>query len=226
MSDLGALASAARLWDAGGRDSADLYRGARLAIIVEQLEARAGSLTPVESDFVEASVRHGDAERLAVEERARVRERQNRRLRRSLVGLGVVLVVALVAGGIAVVQSRRAGQQRTKAQVAAAAANAAQQTAQDAANTASAAQKTAQDAASTATAAQRATAIDNLISESILLRSSRQDVAVLLAVEAYRLDPVAAKSAFFATLRTTSASRATATSRDVQCPGGRAVAPL
>ena len=100
---------------------------------------------------------------------------------------------------IAIVQSRRAGQQRTKAQVAAAAASAAQQTAQDAADTANVAQRTAQDAASTATAAQRATAIDNLISESILLRSSRQDVAALLAVEAYRLDPVAAKSALFAT---------------------------
>ena len=75
VGDLGALASAARLWDAGGRDSADLYRGARLAIIAEQLETRAGALTPVESDFVEASIRHNDAERLAGEERARLRER-------------------------------------------------------------------------------------------------------------------------------------------------------
>ena len=40
------LGDAARLWDAGGRETSDLYRGARLAGAIELAEAAAPSSTP------------------------------------------------------------------------------------------------------------------------------------------------------------------------------------
>ena len=120
MRELRALASATRLWESSGRDDADLYRGARLAVTSELAVDRTDSLTPDEAAFLDASARLVDAERIAAEERTRTRERQNRRLRRSLVGLGVVTILALIAGLIAVVQSNRADDQAVEAKTQAA----------------------------------------------------------------------------------------------------------
>ena len=141
-----------------------------------------------------------DAERIAAEERTRTRERQNRRLRRSLVGLGVVTILALIAGLIAVVQSNRADDQAVEAKTQAALA--AQQSVDADTQRAVADEQRSgrgQDAADEATAAEADTAFVNLANTSILERGNRQDLAALLAIEAYRIDPERSRSALFST---------------------------
>lgn len=204
--ELRALASASRLWESSGRDEADLYRGARLAVTSELVLDRADSLTPGEAAFLEASARLVDAERIAAEERTRSRERQNRRLRRSLIGLGVVAILALIAGLVAVVQSNRADDRATEAR--AQAALAAQRSvdadtqravADEQRSVAEEQRAAAEVAAAQATAAEADTAFINLTNTSLLERGNRQDLAALLAIEAYRIDPDRSRSALFST---------------------------
>ncbi len=80
------LSHAARLWDAGGRESSDLYRGARLAA-ARELPAE---LNATERAFVEASVHESGRER--------------RRLRSLLAAASVLLLVAIAAGVLSLVQ--------------------------------------------------------------------------------------------------------------------------
>ncbi len=197
--ELRALASATRLWESSGRDEADLYRGARLAVTSELVVDRTDSLTPDEAAFLDASARLVDAERIAAEERTRTRERQNRRLRRSLVGLGVVTILALIAGLIAVVQSNRADEQAAEAQTQAALAAEQSVDADTQRAVADEQRSAAEDAADQATAAEADTAFVNLANTSILERGNRQDLAALLAIEAYRIDPERSRSALFST---------------------------
>jgi class 3 adenylate cyclase/WD40 repeat protein/energy-coupling factor transporter ATP-binding protein EcfA2 len=82
------LSDAARLWDAAGRESADLYRGTRLDAAVEWTRQNRALLNAAERDFLNASV----------DESARTQRRQmkaNRRLRRALTGSAVLLLAAL-----------------------------------------------------------------------------------------------------------------------------------
>ncbi len=82
------LGDAARLWDAAGREPADLYRGTRLDAAVEFARSKGALLNATERDFVNASV----------DESARTQRdqlRANRRLRRALVGAGLLLLVAV-----------------------------------------------------------------------------------------------------------------------------------
>jgi class 3 adenylate cyclase/WD40 repeat protein/energy-coupling factor transporter ATP-binding protein EcfA2 len=82
------LGDAARLWDAAGREPADLYRGTRLDAAVEWAKANAALLNAIERDFLNASV----------DESARTQRRQlkaNRRLRRALIGSAVALLAAV-----------------------------------------------------------------------------------------------------------------------------------
>ena len=104
------LTEASRSWERSGRDAGDLYRGARLDAAQQWSESGgAGRLNPTEAAFLEASREARDAEQ------ARLR-RANRRLR-SLVGaIGVALIVALVATGIALVQRGRAHDSATTAE--------------------------------------------------------------------------------------------------------------
>ena len=191
--ELRSLSGATALWQAGGRDDADLFRGARLAVVSELAADRSDALTPDESSFLAASEARAVAELFAAQERARATQRQNRRLRRSLVGLALVVVAALIAGGLAVGQRRRADHQASLA--AAQAALAATQ-----AKEAETQRNAAETATKTATDAERRSAIESLVNGSIVLRSSQQDLAALLAVEAYRLDPTAkTRSGLFAT---------------------------
>ena len=79
------LSDAARLWDAAGREPADLYRGTRLDAAVEWARSDGARLNGTERDFLRASV----------EESADTHRRQlktNRRLRRALsAGAGLLL---------------------------------------------------------------------------------------------------------------------------------------
>jgi WD40 repeat protein/DNA-binding SARP family transcriptional activator len=84
------LRAAAREWDAGGRDAGELYRGARLASALEWAGAHGAELTLAERDFLAAG-------------RA-ASQRAHRRVRIALAGVAALLVVAVIAGAVAVEQ--------------------------------------------------------------------------------------------------------------------------
>lgn len=104
------LIGAARVWDAGGREEGDLYRGARLITALEWAGDRQTELNATERDFLDAS-------RTTAEHAARRQRRTNRILRGLLAGAGVLLVAAIGAGGIAWVQARENAENATMAQV-------------------------------------------------------------------------------------------------------------
>jgi WD40 repeat protein len=110
LAQLHHLATASRAWSESGQVDGELYRGARLESVVEALPEHGGELSEDERAFVDASRHARDA----------VRERElraNRRLRRLLAAVAVVLVLALVAGVIALTQRRGADRSRRGAEI-------------------------------------------------------------------------------------------------------------
>jgi WD40 repeat protein/DNA-binding SARP family transcriptional activator len=96
------LAQAAAEWEASGREPGELYRGARLAAVVDWAEsADAGTLNRLEREFLEES--------------RRASARANRRLRMLLAVALVLLVGALAAGGVALAARSSADRQATAA---------------------------------------------------------------------------------------------------------------
>ncbi|MGN6167862.1 MAG: nSTAND1 domain-containing NTPase [Solirubrobacteraceae bacterium] len=110
------LTAAAGEWEARGRDPGDLYRGARLAAALDWCAQRRDDLDRLERAFLAAS--QFEADRAARRQRS-----QNRRLRALLVGTGVLLLIAILAGIGALVGEHQAS---TDARLAAAEARAAQ----------------------------------------------------------------------------------------------------
>ncbi len=104
------LTQAAADWRRLGFEPTELYQGPRLAIADEWLE-RSGStaeLNALEIDFVAASRAREDARRASELEQVAALERSHRRLRQLLGATVVALVIALIAGTVAVVQRNRA----------------------------------------------------------------------------------------------------------------------
>ncbi len=95
------LRAAAREWDAGGRDPAELYRGARLATAVEWSASHESDLNATEGDFLNAG-------RVA-------NERSQRRLRAVLAGVAALLVLAVIAGVVALEQRGHAREEAVAA---------------------------------------------------------------------------------------------------------------
>jgi WD40 repeat protein len=95
------VTESSRVWDEGGRDSADLYRGARLTAAWEWAAPHEADLNDLERAFLRAS--HAASEREAI--RAR---RTNRRLLGLLAGVAVLLAASLVIGKLALDQRNRA----------------------------------------------------------------------------------------------------------------------
>jgi DNA-binding SARP family transcriptional activator/class 3 adenylate cyclase/WD40 repeat protein len=111
------LTIAARSWEDSNRDPSELYRGTRLDAVLDWRAAgHAADLNDAERDFVDAS--ETEAARELSEARAQAtRERhRSRQLRSLLAGVALLLVVALVAAGLAFVQSDRADRERTGAE--------------------------------------------------------------------------------------------------------------
>jgi WD40 repeat protein len=109
------LIGAAREWDQSGRDPGELYRGARLTAALDWAAQHDGDLNMLEREFLEASraaAEHevADAHRRAEQEARRAQREAgtSRRLRAALAGLAVLLVLALVAGGLALTLRGRA----------------------------------------------------------------------------------------------------------------------
>lgn len=95
------LASAAREWQEAGRDPAELYRGTRLSAALDWTTQHSLELNEVEREFVTSSRTESQRALLA-------QQRQNRRLRSSLGGVALLLVLALIAGVVALVQRHSA----------------------------------------------------------------------------------------------------------------------
>lgn len=162
------LSRAAATWDGDGRAASDLYRGGRLESALGLVSTAADRLRPVDLEFVGASQAAAEAARSA-------EERRVKRLR-TLVGVvAVALVLALVAGGLALRAQRRADSEAAAAT--AAAAEAEEQT------------RVAEREASAAVAANEQSELATLISTSAALRGEDADVSVLLALEANRRSP-------------------------------------
>jgi WD40 repeat protein/DNA-binding SARP family transcriptional activator len=102
------LDDASRLWDAGGRQVSDLYRGARLGAAVEWARTHPAAPSAIERAFLDASVEFADRE-------SRRQQRSNRRLRALLAAAGGLLVLAIVAVVVAISQRSDA---QTQARVA------------------------------------------------------------------------------------------------------------
>jgi len=95
------LTATALEWSARRRDRVELYRGARLAGALDWTGQHRDELTALELDFIQSS-------RLEAEHEARRQRSQNRRLRGLLLGVGALLVVAVVAGVVALVKQQSA----------------------------------------------------------------------------------------------------------------------
>jgi WD40 repeat protein/class 3 adenylate cyclase len=95
------LTVAAKQWQDSGRSPAELYRGPRLSVVMDWARDHAQELNELEREFVSES-------RQASERDAERQRRTNRRLRGLLVGVAAFLVLALVAGALALVQRGRA----------------------------------------------------------------------------------------------------------------------
>ncbi len=91
------LIASAHAWDEGGRDDADLYRGARLAGTLEWAAPHEADLNELEQDFLRSS-------RSAAEGEAARSRRTNRRLRGLLAGVAALLAFSLVIGSLALSQ--------------------------------------------------------------------------------------------------------------------------
>ncbi len=102
------LTQSAKRWEAADRDTAELYRGARLTATLDWAAGRERELNELEREFLAASRSHADLE-------ADRQRRQNRRLRGLLVGAAVLLVAAIVGGVVALQQRSSAQHQATVA---------------------------------------------------------------------------------------------------------------
>jgi WD40 repeat protein/DNA-binding SARP family transcriptional activator len=105
------LIGAAREWDRSGRDPGELYRGARLTAALDWARDHHADLNQLERGFLEASRATAEREVADARRRAEREARTSRRLRQLVAGLAVVLMLALVAGGLALSLRGRAERQ-------------------------------------------------------------------------------------------------------------------
>ena len=107
------LEDAAREWDAGARDPSDLLRGSRLSLTEEWAADHDDDLSQREHDYLNASQVAAAAELTEARAQADRERRTSSRLRHLLVGTAALLVLALVAGAVAVQQRGVADDQRS-----------------------------------------------------------------------------------------------------------------
>ncbi|MFN8157560.1 MAG: BTAD domain-containing putative transcriptional regulator [Candidatus Nanopelagicales bacterium] len=102
------LQTAADGWLVQGRPEDELYRGARLGAALDWQQRAHPALSPTEEAFLAASAAREEAEQARLADQLAQQGRRNRQLRTALGGVAALLVVALVSGGLAVVNARRA----------------------------------------------------------------------------------------------------------------------
>jgi WD40 repeat protein len=187
--DQSQVAEAVRTWEQQGRDDGDLYRGLRLESALEWVAANPDAPSPLERDFITSSADAREAEIEAEREQAERERRSNRRLRALLAGVGVLLVIALVAGALAIRQQRRADDEAGVAREAAAEAERQQRRADDEAAAARDAAAEAERQTEVAVAAVEDADLATLISRSAAQTVENPEVSMLLALEAVRRAP-------------------------------------
>ena len=184
-----AIAAAATVWDAGDREDTDLYRGGRLESAVDLALTAPDRLRPIDGEFIEAS-------RTSAEVARGKEERRVRRLRRLVSGTAVALVIALIAGGVAVREQNRANdladqeasaRQQAETQTALAESQTALAESQTAVAETQAAR--AEEQTAIAEAAAEEADLATIISRSAALSSENPEVSILLAMEAHRRAP-------------------------------------
>lgn len=175
LRSVASVATAANAWDEGGRAESDVYRGWRLEHAVDLVLSEPDRLRALDNEFIDAS-------RISAESANQIEEQRIQRLRRLVAGVGAALVVALLAGGLAVRQSSRADEEAKQADESAAAAQIQARIAED---------QTRVAESQTAAAVQSAIEADlaTLISRSAAQVNDDPDLAVLLALEAHRRRP-------------------------------------
>jgi DNA-binding SARP family transcriptional activator/WD40 repeat protein len=95
------LSAAAGEWYLRGHDPGDLYRGARLTAALDWTSQHREQLDRLECEFIDRSQVEADRE-------TRRQRSQNRRLRALLLGTGILLLIALLAGAAALVKQHDA----------------------------------------------------------------------------------------------------------------------
>jgi WD40 repeat protein len=95
------LTEASTQWARSGHEASELLRGPRLSAAIDWATLHGRELNAAEQEYLAASRTAAQAETLR-------QRRTNRRLRALLVGVAVFLIVALVAGSLALVQRSRA----------------------------------------------------------------------------------------------------------------------
>lgn len=118
------LTAAADGWESLDRPSSELYRGARLEATVEWREATSPDLTDLEVSFLATSVAAAVSERCRLVDQARHQARQNRRLRRALVGVAILLAASIAGGAVAYHQRQTARREERQAALTALTGNA------------------------------------------------------------------------------------------------------
>ena len=106
-----AIAAAATVWDDGDREPTDLYRGGRLENAIDLALTAPDRLRAIDKEYIEASRASAEAERGK-------EQRRVRRLRRLVSGTALALVIALIAGAIAVREQNRASDKVVEADLA------------------------------------------------------------------------------------------------------------
>lgn len=112
------LAGAADAWDAMGRPDSELYRGARLNRALQWRDGSSPDLNETEAEFLTASTALSEIELRAAETQLARERSANRRLRGALAGIGVLLVLTLVAGVLAVRTANQADRDKGRAEAA------------------------------------------------------------------------------------------------------------
>jgi len=164
------LVGAVADWGRRGREPGDLYRGARLAAALDWAAEHQVELNAAERAFLDES-------REASEREVERQRRMNRRLRMLLAGAAALLVVAIAAGGFAVVAGQRATDEaRHATEQQALAVQAAQDATQQ--------QQLAQEQSVLAQQAARDARSGELIASALAVKDRDGSLAKLLAVEA------------------------------------------
>ena len=165
------LTASAVEWEAADGDDSELYRGGRLDAVEEWMTENPGDVNELERAFMNASLAARNAARQHDREQRDREMRSNRRLRGLVAALASVVVIALVAAGLAFVARERADETAAEADLE-------RQRAEETAAEADLERQRADDNAAAAEF-QRLTAVATSLAEA------DRRLAMLVAVEAF-----------------------------------------